>query len=224
MRPRSRRHLRRSIPARAGQPSNGERAFSFATVYPRTRGATTVAGYGVLTNGGLSPHARGNPPGPAPGPDLLRSIPARAGQPCGTRRRFRKAGVYPRTRGATDWATTYEYVISGLSPHARGNPAPGPRAWSTRRSIPARAGQPAMAGSRTARVPVYPRTRGATGTHRLAERFSAGLSPHARGNPTEAPAIHHRHRSIPHARGNRHAVPCARPGQRSIPARAGQPR
>ena len=53
-----------SIPARAGEPSPVRRHPAAARVYPRTCGGTirrVVAVFGVE---GLSPHVRGNPPGP----------------------------------------------------------------------------------------------------------------------------------------------------------------
>ena len=111
--------------------------------------------------------------------------------------------VYPRTRGATDLLPEWNGYNSGLSPHARGNPQrPGARCRQ-RGSIPARAGQPGCRCLPSARLRVYPRTRGATAPSDSVPQPRTGLSPHARGN---------RGRSG----GGRRC-------QRSIPARAGQP-
>ena len=113
-------HLR-SIPARAGQPHLARTAPANSTVYPRTRGATTSCTRAVVSNQGLSPHARGNRalPRACGGPE--RSIPARAGQPRRPDAGGGGSGVYPRTRGATTCRCTVRVLRSGLSPHARGN-------------------------------------------------------------------------------------------------------
>ena len=57
----------RSIPARAGQPGPHRETACLLPVYPRTRGATLAASDPVLAVAGLSPHARGNLGGEAPG-------------------------------------------------------------------------------------------------------------------------------------------------------------
>ena len=91
----------------------------------------------------------------------------------------------------------------GLSPHARGNPQAPTAGSDVTRSIPARAGQPAVATTANSTSAVYPRTRGATATTVMIARMIGGLSPHARGNPVR--------------------LDVRRAEIGSIPARAGQP-
>ena len=117
----------RSIPARAGQPPLRWLPGTGMEVYPRTRGATIAGIPANPSSQGLSPHARGNPVTFPRGIPPFRSIPARAGQPEWYRVDLAMGKVYPRTRGATTRWPGLSAVADGLSPHARGNPAP--RAW-----------------------------------------------------------------------------------------------
>ena len=49
-----------SIPARAGEPTNGTRLLDSRRVYPRSRGGTVEGILDLIGNKGLSPLARGN--------------------------------------------------------------------------------------------------------------------------------------------------------------------
>ena len=175
---------------------------TWATVYPRTRGATKMMRGDADDHLGLSPHARGNLAFNAVWLPTMRSIPARAGQPSPNAARPSSGRVYPRTRGATAWLGHNEdkhaglsphargnhgspgagRLAAGLSPHARGNPAPAGTLDGYTRSIPARAGQPRRYRTLDERSVVYPRTRGATGVALGLQACADGLSPHARGN------------------------------------------
>ena len=113
------------IPARAGQPGAPARLARRRRAYPRSRGATDNVDVFVGGGSGLSPLARGNR-GPGRG-GLSRSgpIPARAGQPSINPDPLKRAGAYPRSRGATPMPAPAPVPIQGLSPLARGNrPAP----------------------------------------------------------------------------------------------------
>ena len=195
--------VERSIPARAGQPAVHPNLADSVGVYPRTRGATLCRRDPPRLDAGLSPHARGNHIGNTPGDGQVRSIPARAGQPEKEGDTSRLVQVYPRTRGATALAALGGRVLTGLSPHARGNRRRLSRNRRHHRSIPARAGQPYTYQWKSGSQAVYPRTRGATRARRGAWCAPPGLSPHARGNPGRGPEG------------------CGL--RRSIPARAGQP-
>ena len=91
----------------------------------------------------------------------------------------------------------------GLSPRVRGNRRRGMVAFRRHRSIPARAGEPTRAATRTTKYPVYPRACGGTRSLRASMRARRGLSPRVRGNPPDC-------RPRRWCRG-------------SIPARAGEP-
>ena len=114
-----------SIPARAGEPWVTPPRVIVRTVYPRTCGGTPSRSRWRLMGPGLSPHVRGNLCHASAIPSAIGSIPARAGEPCLSRRKRTLAtAVYPRTCGGT------------FSPHQ----------WLCdlgSRSIPARAGEPA---------------------------------------------------------------------------------
>ncbi len=193
----------RSIPARAGQPRSPARRHGRDSVYPRTRGATTIWRLGQRSRSGLSPHARGNLLRQLRARYRLGSIPARAGQPKSVPLGPATVTVYPRTRGATGFGGLGGNPASGLSPHARGNLAADVGEHRAGGSIPARAGQPYLSQCPSRSNQVYPRTRGATFQPRSPFVVGWGLSPHARGNLR--------------------AVHGGVLGGGSIPARAGQP-
>ena len=76
------RDLRRgSIPACTGKPSRNPSCRTPLRVYPRMYGETRWRRANKAVRHGLSPHVRGNPPGPGLGPGLRWSIPACTGKP-----------------------------------------------------------------------------------------------------------------------------------------------
>ena len=192
-----------SIPARAGEPLYLHPHSTDEWVYPRACGGTIAQDPPPPNRLGLSPRVRGNHQGDRLPSSLLRSIPARAGEPFRHMTVFRCVEVYPRACGGTFGVEDAAYCEHGLSPRVRGNL--GIYHWmSTKhRSIPARAGEP-LAGLRGGvGVRVYPRACGGTGPAWPQAFATRGLSPRVRGNrsPTNA---------------------CV-PWERSIPARAGEP-
>ena len=133
-----------------------------------------------------------------------RSIPARAGEPSRNPRRQSLPTVYPRACGGTYPPTSVDSPPTGLSPRVRGN-LRGRNAYPiTRRSIPARAGEPWRGALIAKHGRVYPRACGGT-IDGLNNRFTdEGLSPRVRGNQLDV-------------------APAGTEGG-SIPARAGEPR
>ena len=152
----------RSIPARAGEPSQPSRTAADVTVYPRACGGTDVfssAGAGAV---GLSPRVRGNPSWTWPSRFAQRSIPARAGEPKPNIRAAVAEAVYPRACGGTETPSRTLLPFQGLSPRVRGNRCsvmPARARWG---SIPARAGEPWPCGSAPCGGKVYPRACGGT--------------------------------------------------------------
>ena len=71
----------RSIPACAGEPFRVMTRLSVLTVYPRVCGGTGMSACDLGTQEGLSPRVRGNHGQSPPNRQLLRSIPACAGEP-----------------------------------------------------------------------------------------------------------------------------------------------
>ena len=192
-----------SIPARAGEPkAEGDVAVGM-TVYPRACGGTQSLNATSISCVGLSPRVRGNPIPVPIGPIIVRSIPARAGEPvlpCCTRPRWT---VYPRACGGTFIVVVSHVGEAGLSPRVRGNPPPARARMTTLGSIPARAGEPGSCRRNRLRCGVYPRACGGTSVKARTGGYRWGLSPRVRGNHDEG-----RDRNVQ---------------GRSIPARAGEP-
>ena len=131
-------------------------------VYPRVCGGT-----GREADGGLL----------RPG-----SIPACAGEPYATEREERATRVYPRVCGGTMIASSQQITTWGLSPRVRGNRSRSGYPSDCSGSIPACAGEPALALARTAPPGVYPRVCGGTSTCSSSNSAARGLSPRVRGN------------------------------------------
>ena len=152
----------RSIPACAGEPVPRPVGVCRPRVYPRVCGGTVDEGMGAYCAKGLSPRVRGNPPASATGHQLLRSIPACAGEPRAARWLARYARVYPRVCGGTQYRRVARDGAVGLSPRVRGNPFRARGHHVRRRSIPACAGEPQTGQRETRCGGVYPRVCGGT--------------------------------------------------------------
>ena len=196
--------LRRSIPARAGEPAGNGQAVLRSGVYPRACGGTTWIGHARHTYNGLSPRVRGNRNGLACRAIAGRSIPARAGEPRLINYGRRSCTVYPRACGGTRLHRFFSVPSWGLSPRVRGNHIVRQMPTGSHRSIPARAGEPISTGRASSRGSVYPRACGGTHAGCGAGDHHAGLSPRVRGNL---------------GGGAEGSAPAG-----SIPARAGEPR
>ena len=147
-------------------------------------GGTISSAAMALSATGLSPRGRGNL-------NLLhdfwashRSIPAWAGEPGKAASAVCVARVYPRVGGGTDVSVVPSRKIFGLSPRGRGNPKVCRRASHIRGSIPAWAGEPALAMAARIILTVYPRVGGGTHSFSFDARLFWGLSPRGRGNPS----------------------------------------
>ena len=152
---------------------------------------------------GLSPRVRGNPEKRLELEKLLRSIPARAGEPRCTHRSLWDTAVYPRACGGTEHSHCVVTHSAGLSPRVRGNLPRNAYHRSRVGSIPARAGEPSSERLPPVTCRVYPRACGGTHACSAERNDTAGLSPRVRGN--------HQGRK---EQGS---------SMRSIPARAGEP-
>ena len=115
-----------------------------------------------MPKGGLSPRVRGNHAAALSRGRDVRSIPARAREPLAAARVKMPALVYPRACGGTKRVGVKKEPSDGLSPRVRGNRVPSLATFRDTRSIPARAGEPAVM--------------------RLPDPAEAGLSPRVRGN------------------------------------------
>ena len=175
-----------SIPACAGEPSNADALATTARVYPRVCGGTSPAPSAFRAGVGLSPRVRGNRRRNEPAPESEGSIPACAGEPVVSMRRRGGTAVYPRVCGGTPAGVFLPANCPGLSPRVRGNRPPSASTYRHGRSIPACAGEPAVARRRLCPRKVYPRVCGGTGPRRAADDAVIGLSPRVRGNHAAA--------------------------------------
>ena len=178
--------------------------------------------------------------------EIIRSIPAHAGEPVVGLIVSDGIEVYPRPRGGTSRFGRATGGTTGLSPPTRGNLFGFRQRCERLRSIPAHAGEPTATRPPKSPSGVYPRPRGGTQVappHRVAV---AGLSPPTRGNPCAAftafaaarAAVYPRPRGgtpipnspmsayrglSPPTRGNRGQLGDYRIPRGSIPAHAGEP-
>ena len=195
---------RRSIPACAGEPVQGNRRGVESGVYPRVCGGTRSAAAILAARAGLSPRVRGNHRGPVLLVQAGRSFPACAGEPRRESRLPGRCPVYPRVCGGTRHGQPGGGGVRGLSPRVRGNRRDRRLIMFLYRSIPACAGEPRDAIPLSVVPRVYPRVCGGTPVHLHPLYEQEGLSPRVRGN--------------------RRGCPSRRRWRRSIPACAGEPR
>src|SRR5690606_27056116 len=110
-----------SIPAHAGEPTEGSTTRQESGVYPRARGGTPADQHGIGRDRGLSPRTRGNLRAGLARPARVGSIPAHAGEPTCSLSGSLRCGVYPRARGGTPREPDLRTYDVGLSPRTRGN-------------------------------------------------------------------------------------------------------
>jgi len=139
-----------------------------------------------VDHGGLSPLARGTHQASYFRNHQPRFIPAGAGN---SRIEWGGKGVdavYPRWRGELDSDYLITGAITGLSPLARGTLKKEPGITLRSRFIPAGAGNSKFDPKKFRRLAVYPRWRGELPKAKATERAYAGLSPLARGTPSQS--------------------------------------
>ena len=161
---------RRSIPARAGEPTREAIPGGQAKVYPRACGGTPMGQYPDVSDTGLSPRVRGNRQTVLRFKESPRSIPARAGEPWPPVLPCCLSPVYPRACGGTLDKRGKRGNVDGLSPRVRGNHRQASPLQTRVRSIPARAGEPTANSSPTDNDWVYPRACGGTDCKLIANR------------------------------------------------------
>ena len=164
------------------RPGNGHGDTARA-VYPHTRGGTRSPYRISSCVTGLSPHAWGNRLNRKLHCFLSGSIPTRVGEPDGNRVRIPRFSVYPHTRGGTPHHFWVFDTLTGLSPHAWGNPSRASCNTARVRSIPTRVGEPRSAKGRKAMYEVYPHTRGGTLGRRIHSDHAKRSIPTRVGEP-----------------------------------------
>ena len=192
----------RFIPARAGNTFSVPPRGSWSTVHPRSRGEHACSRRGTRRCNGSSPLARGTHWDWRIGDDLIRFIPARAGNTNASCWKGRVSTVHPRSRGEHLTPATPTDAAPGSSPLARGTRLRELGDRDSVRFIPARAGNTPWKSLSRPTASVHPRSRG---EHVAASvRFSrfSGSSPLARGTHGDHEGSGSWRRFIPARAGN----------------------
>ena len=149
---------------------------------------------------------RGNLVGVQVAPDVMRSIPACAGEPPASAALSAFSAVYPRVCGGTVITMEVTNRDTGLSPRVRGNLGSVAVGHCIERSIPACAGEPFGTAARKMAFTVYPRVCGGTTACCASMLENSGLSPRVRGNPGQHSPILPADGSIPACAGEPKAM------------------
>ena len=190
-----------SIPAGAGEPDAEAVEEPVSEVYPRGCGGTAATNSKASPSAGLSPRVRGNLSDNVTGLVRSGSIPAGAGEPHHAGLHDVRCRVYPRGCGGTHSRDRPVAPIRGLSPRVRGNRLDLQPCRHLAGSIPAGAGEPALADPGVVCLRVYPRGCGGTGGVCSSIVCLLGLSPRVRGNPSRPCGGGSATRSIPAGAG-----------------------
>ena len=110
----------RIIPAHAGQTRTLNSGSTVVKDHPRTCGANLLSTPGPSVRIGSSPHMRGKHRAGRRRPDVLRIIPAHAGQTFPANRHRSASSDHPRTCGANYMGSVLMVTHTGSSPHMRG--------------------------------------------------------------------------------------------------------
>ncbi len=192
----------RFIPAGAGNTSISRALTSVGAVHPRGRGEHGWQAVAVNCCDGSSPRARGTQPLRIHAQLQRRFIPAGAGNTVGFGLFPCSRPVHPRGRGEHTSSPLPMLMPCGSSPRARGTPSCGRRCSSSRRFIPAGAGNTARIHYRPGNEPVHPRGRGEHGSTTAWQARASGSSPRARGTQLPARQDQAGRRFIPAGAGN----------------------
>ena len=156
----------------------------------------------MITSPGSSPHARGTRLRVLHGLDVLRFIPACAGNAWLRSMRCRPSSVHPRMRGERQFWADSGRRRYGSSPHARGTPH-GIRWFENPiRFIPACAGNAERSSGLCGQQTVHPRMRGERCVAYFTASRAVGSSPHARGTRKGPLSWSCKNRFIPACAGN----------------------
>ena len=205
---------RRFIPAGAGNTLLQYPTGSGRAVHPRRRGEHVRIPSGFAYHGGSSPQARGTRSlGGSESPEN-RFIPAGAGNTWVCRMRSGSWPVHPRRRGEHATSNPLTPLLIGSSPQARGTRARVNCRSTTKRFIPAGAGNTTLNTYYRYVNTVHPRRRGEHAPVRGRSAISYGSSPQARGTQTPDRRRRISRRFIPAGAGNTSEH---RPVKKSLP-------
>ena len=174
----------RFIPAWAGNTFLAACFPSSKAVHPRVGGEYCGSPRLGTSAGGSSPRGRGIRDAKAEHAVAFRFIPAWAGNTRCPQGPITGLAVHPRVGGEyAAWTSAYACCV-GSSPRGRGIPGSRSAGASSRRFIPAWAGNTWRIVLESAKAPVHPRVGGEYGNPYPSLLFVGGSSPRGRGIPS----------------------------------------
>ncbi len=171
----------RFIPAGAGNAGTNRQHRKRPSVHPRWRGERARDHFIESNRDGSSPLARGTRVRLTQRRDVIRFIPAGAGNASISMPTLRTTSVHPRWRGERSISRGDIHVVGGSSPLARGTPPLPVQPQREPRFIPAGAGNASRLCFDRLVWPVHPRWRGERVVVLFFKERNAGSSPLARG-------------------------------------------
>ena len=196
--------LARFIPAPAGNARAARRRAILPSVHPRACGERRAVGGGLRRRAhiGSSPRLRGTPERSANFLDLMRFIPAPAGNARPSASAAPWSTVHPRACGERWDEALIETIARGSSPRLRGTRGRRRAVRRRIRFIPAPAGNAVAQVELHSLRPVHPRACGERSTASRIIARHTGSSPRLRGTRTAARREHRGPRFIPAPAGN----------------------
>ena len=193
---------RRFIPAHAGNRSWSSRACRRRSVHPRARGEQAAGETFINPHTGSSPRTRGTDPHSTTAANVVRFIPAHAGNRPASPAWRGRFPVHPRARGEQKSAPLARAACGGSSPRTRGTARASGTIHQPPRFIPAHAGNRTISSWAHRPRPVHPRARGEQLNFQHCAHMTFGSSPRTRGTAPAAAAEQEGVRFIPAHAGN----------------------
>ena len=210
-----------TIPARAGETQTGCALAAHDGDHPRSRGGNESEPSYSAQQQGPSPLARGKLPRTRPCLNQPGTIPARAGETCGSRVRIAADGDHPRSRGGNALIPQGRVAVEGPSPLARGKHILRRQSATNRGTIPARAGETTALAIGMPCLRDHPRSRGGNSPVAFPPCAIRGPSPLARGKRACRPCGCMVCGTIPARAGETGSLGVARPARRDHPRSRG---
>ena len=201
----------RFIPAFAGNRKPPDAAQITTSVHPRVRGEQIGIWARMRSPAGSSPRPRRTVPHRLVDVDMVRFIPASAGNSSDPFHRRCGGAVHPRVRGEKSPGRSMNVCGTGSSLRPRGTGAAGLGGGTDLRFIPASAGNRSPADADRRAAPVHPRVRGEQGIDNDIARLACGSSPRPRGTVRLEDMEQPKARFIPASAGNRCLQPLIPP-------------
>ena len=171
----------RFIPAPAGNTLYGDESPASMAVHPRACGEHFCTLFSAFLSRGSSPRLRGTHRRVGAAGNLIRFIPAPAGNTCRGGATNSRSAVHPRACGEHTYTASTSDTGCGSSPRLRGTHRVEHREYAMARFIPAPAGNTIYQSKRPPQQAVHPRACGEHSAVRSRAVRGCGSSPRLRG-------------------------------------------